>query len=200
VIEPAASGPLVSAVVLAAGSSRRLGRPKLALPVSGEPMIRRVARAAIESRCGDVIVVLGASAETYRPLLDGLAVRIVDNPLHAEGMSSSIRAGVEAVPSATIGIVLLLADQPFVSTATIDRLVVEAATSGLRIVASSWGGVAGPPAYFDRALFGELRGLTGDHGARAVIERHAAECTLLPLDTGVAADIDTPEDLTRLSR
>jgi molybdenum cofactor cytidylyltransferase len=197
VTEPATSQPLVSAVILAAGSSARMGRPKLALPVGGEPMIHRVVAAAIGSRCRDVIVVLGASAQTYRPLIDRLGARLVDNTHHTEGMSSSLRAGIEAVPATAAGVVILLADQPFVTPAIINRLVVEAAASGRRIVASSCGGVVGPPVYFDRALFGELGGLTGDRGARVIVERHAAECTLLPLDAGAAQDIDTPEDLTK---
>ncbi len=175
-----------------------MGRPKLALRVAGEPMLRRVVAAALGSRCGDVIVVLGASAVTYRPLLDGLAVRIVENPLHAEGMSSSLRAGIEAVSGAGVGVVILLGDQPFVTPAIIDRLLAEAERQGRRIAASSYRGVVGPPAYFDRTLFAELCALSGDRGARVVIVRHADECTLLPLDAAVAADIDTPGDLVTM--
>jgi molybdenum cofactor cytidylyltransferase len=193
------NGWVVAAVVLAAGASTRMGRPKLALPVQGVPMIRRVAGAALGSRCRDVIVVFGASAQTYRPLLDGLGARVIDNPRHTEGMSSSLRAGVEAVAPGTTGVVILLGDQPFVTPAIIDGLLALAETSGRRIVAASHSGVAGPPAYFDRTLFHELCNLTGDRGARTVIERHADQCALLPLDAAVTADIDTPEDLTVLS-
>lgn len=176
-----------------------MGCPKLALPVAGEPMLRRVVAAALGSRCRDVIVVLGAAAETYRPLLDGLAVRIADNPHHAEGMSSSIRAGVARVVPEAVGITLLLADQPFVTPSIIDRLLAEAVRQGRRIAAFSYRGVVGPPAYFDRTLFAELCALSGDRGARVVIERHTDECILLPLDAAAAADIDTPGDLVTLS-
>lgn len=189
------TGLFVTAVILAAGSSARMGRPKLALPVQGEPMIRRVARAAAGSGCREVIVVLGAHADTYRPLLDGLGVRVVDNPDHAEGMGSSIRTGVAALSPASTGIVILLADQPFVDTQAIDRLIATAAAGLYTVVASTYQGTMGPPAYFDQTLFDELRGLTGDRGARAVIERHPERRVVQVLDAAVASDIDAPDDL-----
>jgi molybdenum cofactor cytidylyltransferase len=191
-------GPFVTAVILAGGSSARMGRPKLALPVLGEPMIRRVARAALRSRCREVIVVLGAHADTYRPLLNGLDVRVIENPDHADGMGSSIRAGVTAVSPASTGAVILLADQPFVGAPVIDRLIEAAVAGPYAIVASSCQGTVGPPAYFDRTLFGELQQLSGDRGARVVIERHPDRRRTVPLDVATARDIDAPEDVDRL--
>jgi len=117
------AAPFVSAVVLAAGGSTRMGRPKLALPVRGTPMIRLVVQAARASRCREVIVVLGTHAEIYRPLLDGLDAQIVINVDPAEGLGSSIRRGVEAVATDAQGVVILLADQPFVTADVIDRLI-----------------------------------------------------------------------------
>lgn len=175
-----------------------MGRPKLALPVGGVPMIRRVAEAALASGCGEVVVVLGADAGVYRPLLDGLPVRIVENPDPQEGMGSSIRVGVEAVASDAQGLVLLLADQPFVSPEIIDRLMDTAATDSRRIVASAYAGTVGPPAYFHRALFLELLTLEGDQGARSVIEAYPKEGVALPLAEADAADIDTGQDFTSL--
>ncbi|MDR7420053.1 MAG: nucleotidyltransferase family protein [Armatimonadota bacterium] len=190
--------PFVTAVILAAGSSTRMGRPKLALPVQGEPMIRRVARAALQSRCREVIVVLGAHAETYRPLLNGLDVRVIENPHHAEGMGTSIRAGTAAVSRASSGAIILLADQPFVDASVIDRLIESAATGGYMVVASAYQGTVGPPAYFDRSLFDELQQLTGDRGARAVIERHPERCLRIPLGADASRDIDAPADVSLL--
>ncbi len=189
------SGPFISAVVLAAGASTRMGRPKLALPVRGVPMIRRAAQAALGSRCREVIVVLGTHAGVYRPLLDGLDVRIVENPDPAEGMGSSIRVGVGTIAPDAAGAVILLADQPFVTSEMIDRLIETAATEQRRIVASAYRGTVGPPVYFQRALFLELLVLEGDRGARSVIEAHPTEGLALPLDEALVADIDTPGDL-----
>jgi molybdenum cofactor cytidylyltransferase len=192
---PPVSGPMPSAVILAGGASTRMGRPKLALPARGEPMLRRVARAALASRCGEVIVVLGGDAETYRPLLDGLDVRVAHNPVPEEGIGSSIRTGVAAVRAGAPGVVVLLADQPFVTVGAIDRLIETADASGRRVVASSFDETIGPPAFFHRDLFPELLALTGDRGARAVIDRHAGDRILVPLDPAAAPDVDTPADL-----
>lgn len=189
------SGPFVSAIVLAAGASVRMGRPKLGLPIQGVPMVRRAAQAALRSRCREVIVVLGTYAEQYRPLLDGLDVRIVENPDPAEGMGSSIRVGVGAISPDAAGAVILLADQPFVTSDVIDRLIETAAAEHRRIVASAYRGTVGPPVYFHRALFLELLVLEGDRGARSVIEAYPKEGLALPLDDAVATDIDDAEDL-----
>jgi len=187
--------PMVSAVILAAGASTRMGRPKLALLVGGVPMIRRAAEAALASRCSEVVVVLGSHAEVYRPLLDGLTLRLIENPDPQEGMGSSIRVGVEAVAPEAQGLVLLLADQPFVTAGVIDRLIETAATDGRRIVASAYAGTVGPPAYFHRALFLELLTLEGDRGARGVIEAYPKEGVAVPLSDAIAVDIDSAADL-----
>ncbi len=192
--------PFVAAVILAAGASTRMGRPKLALPVRGTPMIRRAVETALASRCREVIVVLGTYADVYRPLLDGLAVRIVHNPDPAEGMGSSIRLGVEAVSPDARGVVILLADQPLVTPEVIDRLIETAVTDQKRIVASTYHNTVGPPAYFGRALFLDLLTLEGDRGARTVIEAYPKEGVALPLPEGIAADIDTAEDLSSFER
>ncbi len=188
--------PKPAAVVLAAGASTRMGRPKLALPVGGVPMLRRVAAAAAASRCDEVVVVLGGvHAAAYRPLLDGLPVRVVENPDPGEGMGSSIRVGVAAIAPEATGVVILLADQPLVTAAIIDQLVETAVAGGHRIVASAYRSIVGPPAYFDRALFLELLTLEGDRGARSVIERYPQQGVALPLPDEAAVDVDVPEDL-----
>lgn len=192
------AGPAVSAVVLAGGASTRMGRPKLAIPVRGTPMIRRVAEAALNSRCAETIIVLGAHADLYRSLLDGLEVRIVENPDPAEGMGSSIRAGVEAVSPEATGAVVLLADQPLVSAGVIDRLIETAVAEGRRIVASACRGTVGPPAYFHKDFFSELLALRGDRGARSVIQSHPEEVSTVPLPEECAADVDTSDDLTAI--
>lgn len=175
-----------------------MGRPKLAIPVHGTTMIRRAALAAVTSRCREVVVVLGADADVYRPLLDGLNVRVVLNPDPREGMGSSIRTGVAAVSTDAQGVVILLADQPMVTAEVIDRLLDTAAAGPHRIVASAYSGTVGPPAYFHRALFLELLTLEGDRGARSVVKAHPGEGVAVPLDPGAAADADVPGDLASL--
>ena len=192
--------PTVAAVVLAAGGSTRMGRPKLALPIRGTPMLRRAVQTALASRCRDVIVVLGANADVYEPLLDGLPIRILHNPDPAEGMGSSVRVGVEAVPPDADGVVILLADQPFVTPEVIDHLLDVAAADRKRIVASAYHNTVGPPAYFHRALFLDLLTLEGDRGARSVIETYPKEGVALSLPEGISADIDTVEDLASFER
>ncbi len=189
--------PFVSALVLAAGPSRRMGRPKLALPVDGVPMLRRVVDAALQSRCRETVVVLGAHQEVYRPLLAGAAVRLVDNPEFAHGLSTSIRAGVAALSPESRAVVILLADQPRVTSEVIDRLIDTYTREGTRIVASAYRGVVGVPVLFDAALFLELLTLEGDAGARSVIETYPQHGVAVTLEDGWQ-DVDTPEDLARL--
>ena len=162
-------------------------------------MIRRAVQAALASRCRDVIVVLGANADVYEPLLGGLQVRIVRNPDPSEGMGSSIRVGIEAVPPEADGVVILLADQPFITPDVIDRLLDVAAADRKRIVASAYQQTAGPPVYFHRALFLDLLTLEGDRGARSVIETYPKEGVALPLPETASADIDSADDLASIN-
>jgi molybdenum cofactor cytidylyltransferase len=194
---PANPAPRVSAVVLAAGASSRMGRPKLDLVVEGTPMLRRVVLAALASRCADVVVVLGMYSDRYRPLLDGLPVRVAVNADPAEGMGSSIRHAMSTVTPDAAAVVILLGDQPRISPAVIDRAIDLALERDGRVVASTYRGTIGPPAVFPRALFGDLRALTGDRGARSVLDAQQADVVTIPLDDATALDVDTPADLER---
>ena len=187
----------ITAIVLAAGTSSRMGRPKLDIAIDGAPMLRRVVDAALASRSDDVVVVLGAYADRYAPLLDGLPVRVVTNPDPAEGMGSSIRHGMGAVPAGTDAIVILLGDQPRVTSRAIDRVIEVSREREGRVVASAYGGIIGPPAVFPSVTFPELRALTGDRGARSVLEVHQKNLVTVPLEGGVALDVDTPSDVPR---
>lgn len=191
----------VGAVVLAAGSSSRMGSPKQALRFRGESLLRRAAIAALEAGCCPVIVVTGAHAELSRRELEGLDVREVLNPLWETGMASSIRIGVEGLLSANADMdaaVLLLCDQPHVNAAVISDLVGAHRATGSPVVASTYGGSFGVPALFSRALFDELARLEGVAGAKQVIKRHAAEARFLPFPGG-EVDVDTPDDFSRLT-
>ena len=175
-----------------------MGTPKLALPVDGTPMLRRVVDAAAHSRCRETVVVLGAHQEVYRLLLEGTPGRVAENPEYEHGMSTSIRAGVAALSSESEAVVILLADQPRITAEVINRLIDTYLQEGKRIVASAYRGAVGVPVLFDAALYLELLTLEGDAGARSVIETYPQHGVAVALEDGWQ-DVDTPEDLGRLA-
>ncbi len=188
----------VGAVILAAGSSSRMGSPKQTLQYRGESLLRRAALAALGAGCRPVIVVTGANAELSRGELHGLDVREVLNTDWETGMASSVRAGVEALAGADAGAaVLMLCDQPHVTAEVISGLVAAHRATGSSVVASTYGGSFGVPALFGRTLFAELSRLEGAGGARQVIQRHASEAHFLSFPSG-EVDVDTPDDFSRL--
>ena len=185
---------------MAAGSSSRMGVPKQTLQFRGQSMLRRAALAALGAGCRPVLVVTGAHAEQSRGELRGLNVIEVFNALWETGMASSVRAGVEGLVGAdplVAAAVLMLCDQPHVTSEIISGLVAAYRATGRRVVASAYGGVFGVPALFARALFAELARLEGAAGAKQVIKRHAAEAHFLPFRGG-EVDVDTPDDFSRL--
>ncbi len=192
----------VGAVVLAAGSSSRMGSPKQILKFRGESLLKRAALAALGAGCRPVIVVTGAHAGLSRVELDGLDVLEVFNPHWETGMASSVRAGVEALLNADADLtaaVLMLCDQPHVTADIISGLIAAHRAAGsLPLVASTYGGSFGVPALFGRALFAELAQLQGAAGARQVIKRHASEAHFLSFPNG-EVDVDTPDDFLRLT-
>lgn len=191
----------VGAVILAAGASSRMGRPKQTLQYRGESLLRRAALAALGAGCCPVIVVTGANAELSRREMAGLDVREVLNPRWETGMASSVRAGVEALVGAAAeagAAVLLLCDQPHVTAAVISELIAAHRATERLVVASAYGGSFGVPALFGRALFVELAQLEGAAGAKQVIKRYAAEAHFIPFPGG-EVDVDTPDDFSRLT-
>jgi molybdenum cofactor cytidylyltransferase len=184
----------IAAIILAAGSSSRLGRPKLLLTHQGVPLLRRAVDAAVQGGCDEVIVVLGADRDRYLPLLSGSPARAVENPQYREGMSSSIRTGVEAASDDVQAAVIMLADQPFIDAGVLRRLIETYRSSGMKIVACRYGGVHGVPTVFDRALFLELLLLEGDAGARQVMATYPRHVTTIEIPAEAARDIDTVDD------
>ncbi|HEY0171462.1 MAG TPA: nucleotidyltransferase family protein [Pyrinomonadaceae bacterium] len=190
----------VGAVVLAAGSSSRMGRPKQLLRFGGETLLRRAAHAALGAGCGPVVVVTGAHAVQTRGELRGLGVLEVENLLWETGMGSSVRAGVEALSEAqaeAAAVVLMLCDQPLVNADVVAGLVAAHRATGRDVVASQYGGSFGVPALFAGTLFDELRRLEGHAGAKQVIERHISRAHFVSFPGG-EIDVDTPDDFSRL--
>jgi molybdenum cofactor cytidylyltransferase len=172
-----------------------MGFPKQLIMYDGEPLVRRIARAAVEAGASPVVVVLGASAEMIAPALSGLAsVRTVVNEKWSDGLASSLASGLAAVfeDAACDAVLVTLADQPLVDATALRRLL--AAFDGeRRVVASAYGKTMGVPAVFGREYVDELKRLTGDTGAGSWLRSRPSEVTCVPLDAA-ALDIDTPSD------
>lgn len=176
----------IAAVILAAGRATRwrasggaeatAQASKLVADYRGRPIVRAVALSALASRARPALVVVGHDAQAVRAALEGLNVTFVDNPRFAEGLSTSLRAGLSAVPARCAGAVMLLGDMPEVSAALIDALIGGfEARPGARAAAPLRADGLGNPALLARAMFGEAMALEGDRGARALIETAGAD-------------------------
>lgn len=184
------------AVILAAGASTRMGTPKQLLPLDGKPLLNRAVEAALASPAWPVVVVLGANAERIRPALARLPVLIAENPAWAEGMASSLRAGIDTLRQFSRGLdaaVVALCDQPAFSAAAIAQLVAAHHATGRSIVAAHYAGRNGAPALFRREHFPTLAALTGEEGARALLNDHPHTVATVELPQ-MQQDLDTPGD------
>jgi molybdenum cofactor cytidylyltransferase len=189
-----------ASILLAAGASTRLGKPKQLLQVGGESLLRRAARIALEAGSSPSLVVLGASAAMVRNELNGLAVQTLINAEWREGVGSSLRCAIHAVlarPSPPGAVLMLVCDQPNVTVELLRALIAQHAGRRDAIVASRYQGILGVPAVFGSAFFTELAALSGDRGARQVIARHAAEASYLDFPGG-EFDVDTLADESAL--
>ncbi len=188
----------IAALVLAAGRSSRMGGPnKLLAEIGGRPLVRIVAEAALGSRARPVIVVTGHQRERVEAALAGLPVEFVHNPCFADGLGTSLKAGIGALPAQSDGVIVCLGDMPQVDAPMIDRLVgALAPDKGALIAVPTIDGQRGNPVVWSRRFFAELMAVEGDIGARHLIGRYTEAVADVPL-TGTAAltDVDTPEAL-----
>lgn len=187
-------------VILAAGGSRRLGRPKQLVEIEGQSLVRRAAEAALEAKSGPVYVVVGAEVIRVRKALEGLPVELVVNDAWKEGIASSIRAAIDAIerrerPAETI--MLMLCDQPGVSGDVLRWLVDAYRATRTHVVASRYPEGPGVPALFHAELFPALKTLGGDIGARQLIRHLDRDVVTIPF--AMSEDIDTAEDLVRFT-
>lgn len=190
----------VAAIVLAAGASTRMGRPKQLLQLEGMSLVRRAVEAAVSSKARQTIVVTGAGSQEVDAELAGLTVLLVHNPEYADGMSTSLRAGLRAVRPEVDAVVVTLADQPFVTSEIVDALIDLYERTGAKIVRPRYGDQPGNPVLWDNSMFEELMAQEGDQGGRALLQQHASEIAWLELpDLGQQTDVDTPEAYARLT-
>jgi CTP:molybdopterin cytidylyltransferase MocA len=188
------------AVILAAGESARMGTPKQLLVVDGRAILIRTVEAALASPAWPVVVVLGANAEKIRPLLARHPVLIADNPAWSEGMASSIRVGVSTLQQfsrALDGALVALCDQPAFSSDVVSRLVAAHHATGRSITAARYRGRNGAPALFLREHFSTLTSMTGEEGARTLLNGDPALVAPVELPE-LAMDLDTPADYAAL--
>lgn len=193
---------MISALLLAAGASRRFGGglQKLVQDLDGKPVVRWSAEWLIGPPIDEVIVVAGTADHALRDALMGLDVRIVVNAKAAEGMASSLSAGVAALSPATDAALVALGDEPLAGREPLTRVVERYREGGAAIVAPLFRGVRGHPVLFHRAVFPELLALSGDRGARAVADRDPQRLALVELGVPKPVDVDTAADLARLRR
>lgn len=186
-------------MVLAAGSSRRMGSPKQLLVVAGKPLLQLVVQRACASRLDEVVVVLGAAADEVRRGVELGRATVLVNEDHASGMASSLRAGIASLAGDVERAVVILGDQPDISPELIDALLDLQETSGLPAAALSFEGVTHPPVVLARELWPGLMELEGDVGCRAVIRARPELVALLPHASGHKhpIDVDTPDDYAR---
>jgi molybdenum cofactor cytidylyltransferase len=193
----------VTAVILAAGRSTRMGGPnKLLAELGGKTLVRTVTEQALASKASSVVVVTGHQAEQVEQALSGLNVKFVRNADFAGGLASSVKSGIAAVPGDADGAVICLGDMPLISADLIDRLIETFAPDrGSLIAVPVSDGRRGNPVLWSRRFFNELMTLDGDIGARHLIARHGEAVAEVPVEGhGAFLDIDTPQALEEAQR
>jgi len=190
---------VIVAIVLSAGESRRMGRPKALLPIGGVTFLEQIVSAVKSSRVGEIIVVLGHNAEAIRSKIGDLPARFVINPDYARGQLSSLHVAIHALDAEKVdGILVHLVDQPFLDSALVNRMIEKFYESKKAIVVPAYKGRRGHPVLFSKRLFQELLDAPLDQGAKAVVQAHPEETLEIETDDErVALDIDTPEEYRR---
>ena len=186
-------------IILAAGSSSRLGRPKQLIEFQGKKLIQKAIEEAQKSKANSFVVVLGLNPDLIKTVFDSDHIPYVINENWEEGMASSMQAGLRFLieKEHPDQVILMLVDQPFVDSKLLDRLILEKEKSGKGIVACLYSETLGVPSIFDQGYFEEMLKLKGSEGAKKVILKNSAD--VFPIDFPLGAvDLDTPEDIEKL--
>lgn len=187
-------------ILLAAGSSSRLGRPKQLINYQGKTLLQHSIEAARHSAADVLIVVLGSNADLIQTHIESKEVSVLVHAHWKDGMSSSMQCGLRhLIETRQVDqVVLMLCDQPFVDQGLLDQLMLDKQTSGKGIIACSYAGTVGVPALFDQKYFSELLALKGTEGAKKVILNHQEDTFLVDFPLG-AVDLDTEEDVQKFT-
>jgi molybdenum cofactor cytidylyltransferase len=197
----AQSSPFISALLLAAGKGERMGKAKQLLAVGHQRMVEASLNNLIASQATEIVCVLGFAVEEVRPFVEGKErVTVVINPLFEKGMSTSIHAGMQALDPHSQGILIALADQPFIPPQVVDQLIERFAAGRKGIVIPAYEGRQGHPVILDRKRYeAELLALQGDVGGKEIVRKHQDDCLEVAVETkGVLMDIDAPEDYEQI--
>lgn len=189
---------MIAAVVLAAGLSRRMGQAKLLMKVGGRAIVRYVVESVLAGGVDSVWVVTGPDVEPIEAALAGFEVQLVVNPAPEEGQAGSVRAGIAALPPSVDAALIALGDQPLLAPSIIPALLAARRTSPKLIVAPRYRDGQGNPVVFKREIFPELLRLTGDQGARPIIQQEPARVEWVELDLPMPPDVDTPDDYEKI--
>ncbi|HEY6910950.1 MAG TPA: nucleotidyltransferase family protein [Myxococcales bacterium] len=188
----------IAGVVLAAGLSSRMGTNKMLLRLGGTSVVRRAVSTALEAGLDPVVVVLGHEGGRIRAELEGLPCTPVENADYAQGMNTSLRAGIRALPEDVEGAVVLLGDMPLVDASMLRSLADRFHGSRPKLLVSTYGDVLAPPILYGRPLFEELRALDEKACGKSVVKRHRGEAVELAWPAERLSDLDVPEDLHRI--
>ena len=189
---------MIAGVVLAAGLSRRMGQAKLLMKVSGKAIIQYVVESVLAGGVDSVWVVTGPDVEPIEAALGSIEVQIAVNLAPEEGQAGSVRVGIAALPSSVEAVLIALGDQPRLPPQVIPGLIAAFRRMGKAITAPRYRERQGNPVLFGPQVISELRALTGDRGARAVIEKDTSRVAWVDFDESMPADVDTPEDYDRV--
>lgn len=189
---------MIAGVVLAAGLSRRMGQAKLLMKVGGRAIIRYVVESVLVGGVDSVWVVTGPDVEPIEAALSGIEVQISVNPAPEEGQAGSVRTGIAALPPSVDSVLIALGDQPLLAPSIIPALLAARRTSPKLIVAPRYRDGQGNPVVFKREIFPELLRLTGDQGARPIIQKEPTRVEWVELDLPMPPDVDTPDDYEKI--
>jgi molybdenum cofactor cytidylyltransferase len=185
----------VAGVVLAAGTSSRMGKNKLLLALRGESLLRRAVRTAVEAGLAPVVVVLGHERDLALTELAGLRCTAVLNPDYQKGINTSLRTGISAVPEEAGAALVMLADMPFVTKEMLEAVVASYRNGAAPLVVSTYQDIEAPPMLYDRSLFPELRALDGEGCGKKVVKRHRGDSVKLAWPVSALTDMDEPADV-----
>lgn len=192
----------IRVIILAAGSSERMGKPKQLLHYNDKTLLRHAVDTVLAAAIGPVVVVTGALNEELLPELDQAPVNVIHNPEWRSGMASSIQTGLSALEHITVnqlqGVLIMLCDQPLITPEHLNKLANQFSLIPAQyMIATAYDGISGVPAIFGSAMFPHLKSLTGDHGARQLFTQHRDRLIAVSFEDA-AIDVDTEEDYERL--